>query len=219
MDEQQLQSIAQQLRKPDGEQGVMVGSMMNEGNRIINEYVLEMLDVQQGEKVLEIGMGNGYFVKDIVSTASNIEYTGCDYSETMITESGEMNKDLVEACKARFHLVEADKLPFEDASFDKTFCVNVIYFWQQPGNELAEIRRVLKRGGKFIIGIRPKHAMQKMPFTKYGFTMYSKDELTALLEANSFRVINVIEKQEPPQEVNGMMMYPESLVVEATTVI
>ena len=95
MDEQQLQSIAQQLRKPDGEQGVMVGSMMNEGNRIINEYVLEMLDVQQGEKVLEIGMGNGYFVKDIVSTASNIEYTGCDYSETMITESGEMNKDLV----------------------------------------------------------------------------------------------------------------------------
>jgi ubiquinone/menaquinone biosynthesis C-methylase UbiE len=216
MDELQLQSIAQQLRKPEGEQGIMVGSMMNEGNRIINEYVLETLNAQPGEKILEIGMGNGYFVKDIVSTASNIEYAGCDYSETMIAEANEMNKDLVEACKARFHLVKADKLPFEDASFDKAFCVNVIYFWQQPENELAEIRRVLRPGGKFIIGIRPKNAMQKMPFTKYGFTMYSKDELTALLEANSFSLINVFEKQEPPQEVNGIMIYPESLVVEAT---
>lgn len=218
MDEQQLQSIAAQLRKPEGEQGVMMGSMMNEGNRIINEYVLETLNAQQGEKILEIGMGNGYFVKDIISTASNIEYAGCDYSETMIAESNEMNKDLVEACKARFHLVKADKLPFEDSAFDKAFCVNVIYFWQQPENELAEIRRVLKPGGKFIIGIRPKHAMQKMPFTKYGFTMYSKEGLTALLEQNSFTVINVLEKQEPPQEVNGMMVYPESLVVEATRV-
>lgn len=215
MDEQQLQSIAQQLRKPEGEQGIMVGSMMNEGNRMINEYVLETLNAQQGEKILEVGMGNGYFVKEVVSAASNIEYAGCDYSETMIAEANEMNKDLVEACKARFHHVKAENLPFPDDSFDKAFCVNVIYFWEQPAKELAEIHRVLKPGGKFVVGIRPKHAMLKMPFTKYGFTMYSKEELVALLERHGFKTTNILEKQEPPQEVNGMMVYPESLVVEA----
>lgn len=215
MDEMQLQLIAQQLRKPEGDDGLKTGEMMNQGNRLINQLTLEKLAVSEGDAILELGMGNGFFVKDIVSVHPSVQYTGCDYSQTMIAAAEDMNRERIEKGQATFRHATADKLPFADSSFNKVMGVNIIYFWPDPSVELAEIKRVLHPGGKLIIGIRPKHAMISMPFTKYGFTMYSKEELVDLLEANSFSVTDVLEQQEPAFEMGGNTIRPESLVVTA----
>jgi ubiquinone/menaquinone biosynthesis C-methylase UbiE len=212
MEEAQLQQIAQQLRKPDGEMGLKVGAMMNTGNRFINRYALEALHISPGDNILELGMGNGYFVKDILSANDSVLYTGCDYSETMIAEATAMNSKWITDGRADFHLGTADSLPFPDHNFNKVFGVNILYFWQDPATELAEIRRVLQPGGLLVLGIKPKEAMLLMPFTKYGFTMYSREELAALLSANGFSVTRLIEKDEPPQEINGEMIQPAILI-------
>ncbi len=71
--------------------------------------------------------------------------------------------------KLILQLGSSDKLPFADNSFDKVFCINVVYFWDEPQKHLQEISRVLKPGGKFYATIRTKESMELMPFTKYGF--------------------------------------------------
>ena len=81
MDFKDFEAIASQLRKPHGDQGAEVGKMMNKGNRLMNLAAIEQLNVEPKDNILEIGMGNGIFVRDILEKDSSILYTGCDFSE------------------------------------------------------------------------------------------------------------------------------------------
>jgi ubiquinone/menaquinone biosynthesis C-methylase UbiE len=210
-----FQLIAEQLKKPAGEMGKQVAEKMNLGNQLINEWTIEKLNPSANDKILEIGMGNGGFVKGILAVDSSIFYFGCDISELMIEEASRLNKMLIDKKQAEFILATADHLPFQDASFNKVFTVNTIYFWDDPSKDLSEIHRVLENNGKLVISVRPKSIMLTYPFTQYGFKLFSKDDLVELLSANRFRIIDVMEKTEPDQEVNGNIIKVESLIVSA----
>lgn len=205
MDENILRFMAQQLRKPEGEVGKQVGVQMNIGNKLMNEWTIEELKAAPGDNILEIGMGNGTFIESILSVDNSIKYTGCDYSGLMIEEASRINDKFVKNGQAKFFHTDADDLPFGDNIFNKIFAINTIYFWEKPSRELAEIKRVLKPGGRFYVTIRPKSVMQVLPFVQYGFIMYSEEELVKLLEANQFRISSVIVKDEPEQESNGQI--------------
>lgn len=213
MDEEALKRIAGQLRKPHGEYAIQVAERMNEGNFHINLNTIEALKPEKGNNILEIGMGNGFFVKDILSHHNTIKYTGCDISPVMVEEARRQNQKFVRIGQAQFYLASADKLPFEEELFDKIFTVNTIYFWSDPKVALSEIRRVLKPKGQIVIAVRPKSVMEHYPFVKYGFTMFNKTDLKNLLIANSFKLTSIVEKEEPPQEINGEKLPVETLLV------
>jgi ubiquinone/menaquinone biosynthesis C-methylase UbiE len=211
-------AVAEQLRKPDGDFGRKIAENMNVSNHLINKYTIQNLAINAGDNILEIGMGNGFFVKDILAAKEDVKYTGCDFSETMIAEATKLNQAFVQSGQAGFILANAAKSPFADNSFDKIFSINTIYFWDNPAAQLAEIHRLLKTNGLLAIGLRPAHVMQNYPFTQFGFTLYSKADVTQLLEANNFKVKNIIEIQEPDQEIGDITVSPESLIVVAEAI-
>jgi ubiquinone/menaquinone biosynthesis C-methylase UbiE len=215
MEEEKFKAVARQLKKPEGELGKQVGEKMNESNLYINRYAIEQLQVSANDKILEIGMGNGFFVKDILVVDRTVTYTGCDFSEVMVEEARQRNEQFIKNGQAQFFLASADNLPFDKETFDKVFTVNTLYFWDHPEKILAEIHRVLKPKGQLIIAIRPKSVMEHYPFTKYGFTMFSKDDLVNLLSGNVFEVTHILEKQEPPQEMNVETIPVQTLIVSA----
>jgi ubiquinone/menaquinone biosynthesis C-methylase UbiE len=214
-----FQSVAAQLRKPEGEYALTIAEKMNESNLLLNTYTIEALDITEGDSILEIGMGNGYFVKQIVESDTNVIYSGCDYSPAMIEESIRLNQDLVDQSVAQFHLADAHDLPFPDSSFTKIFTVNTIYFWEDVGAVLAEFSRLLKSGGILTIAVRPKEVMQQYPFTQYGFTMYSREELEQTLTDKGYEVTQSIEKDEPDQDVTDFKIPVASLIVSAKVIV
>lgn len=211
-----LEMLARQLRKPDGETGKQVGVVMNNGNKLINAWAIDALNIDKEDSVLEIGMGNGFFVKDIVAMHPQIKYTGIDYADVMVEEAKKLNDDLVKAGIAKFILGTADSLPFDDNSFKKVLTINTIYFWADATKELAEIKRVLKPQGKLVLAIRSKKAMERMPFTQFGFIKYDQRQLVDLLERNNFRIEKVVEQKEPPYEFEGQTFEIENIVVTAS---
>ncbi|HEY8400774.1 MAG TPA: class I SAM-dependent methyltransferase [Cytophagaceae bacterium] len=215
MTEEQIKQLAAQLRKPEGEYGVQVGKQMNQGNAPMNLHTLAVLNPVEKDKILEIGMGNGYFVKNIVNLHPSIRYTGVDYSELMVEQAIQNNQQIVEEGRAEFYLGQADDLPFGDHSFNKIFTVNTLYFWEDRAKVLAEFRRVLSPEGLLIIAVRPKHNLEKIPVTRYGFSILSKDELITLLEENGFEPTELTEIQEPDQEIAGVIMKRETLIVKS----
>ena len=219
MDEATLKTIARQLRQPSGEYATQVGEKMNEGNLHINLSTVEALQLTENDNVLEIGMGNGFFVKNILSADPTIKYTGCDFSETMVNEALRHNSEFINSGRAQFQMANAEDLPFSNSTFTKVFTVNTIYFWDDQQRVLSEIRRVLRPGGYVYISVRPKSVMKFYPFVKYGFTMFDKDDLTKLLTQNRFNVVNTIEKEEPDQEVGGQKMKVETLIVCAEKIL
>lgn len=213
MTEEQLKNIAQQLRKPEGDWGIEMGEKMNVGNKFINLHTIDVLNPKANDVILEIGMGNGFFVKDIFKLENTIQYKGCDYSKEMVSKATALNEKLIKEKKVDFFIANADKIPCEDAEFNTIFTINTIYFWEDPKHVLKEIRRVLKPKGKLIISLRPKSSMAAYPFVKYGFDMFNKSEVFQLLHNNNFVVTEHIEKEEPEQEINGKTMKVETLII------
>jgi ubiquinone/menaquinone biosynthesis C-methylase UbiE len=209
-----LQLIAKNLRQPEGEMGLQVGEKMNTGNDFINRLTIQKLNAQPHDKVLEIGMGNGFFVKDVLASYPSITYVGCDFSATMIGAAKQLNKEIVDRGEAQFILSNADMLPFSDSTFDSVFTINTIYFWEDPARELKEIRRVLKPTGQFTISIRPEDIMRSLPFVKYGFTLYTREALIMCLQENFFTPVNVWEVNEPAQEIGGTSVKMMSLIIQ-----
>lgn len=214
-DEQKFKNLAAQLRKPGGDDGIKTGEMMSNGNRPIIFDTFRALDAQANDNILEIGMGNGFYVREILEKSDYIQYTGCDYSELMVLESEKLNEDSISKGRAKFMQANITALPFDSNVFNKIFTINTIYFWDDENAALSEVKRVLQPGGSFVIGFRPKHQSEKYPFTKYGFNQFSKEEVAKLLSENGFSIVDIFENQEPPFEMNGLIMETENVVVVA----
>lgn len=218
MEESQLKNIAKQLRRPEGDDGLKVASVMNSGNELINRWSIEALDIQRGDRILELGMGNGYFVKEILSVQPDVKYTGLDISSLMVEQSLHLNQRFIDQGQADFILRTPGPVPFSDDEFNKIFTINTLYFWEEPIHELKELKRVLTDDGILIISIRPKEVMKNYPFTKYGFNMYSESEVVELLEKNSFQVISILRRQEPDQKIGEITFPVSSLIFTAKPV-
>ncbi len=213
MDEETAKGIAKLLRKPEGEYAIEVGEKMNEGNRYINHRTIGLIPIKTKDRLLEIGMGNGFFVKDIFDRDRSIQYMGCDYSQEMVDQACILNSELIKSGSVEFHLAEANQLPVGDETIDHVFTINTVYFWEDHVKVLTEIKRVLKAKGTLTLSLRPKASMATYAFTKYGFDMFSKDDLADLLERNGFKVISSLEEQEPEQEIDGSKTKVETLIL------
>lgn len=215
MTDPESKQLAAQLRQPAGDMGIEVGLRMNQGNLYMNKNTIEAIQLKTGDHVVEIGMGNGHFVKDLFDRYDNIQYSGCDFSALMVEESMKTNEELVTNKKARFYHTTAHELPFDNESVDIIFTINTLYFWENPPLILAEFKRVLKKEGKVFITIRPKSYMEHMTFTQYGFKMYNAPDVKELMELNGFKIINIQEYADPPIVFEGVELSPVSIIVEA----
>ncbi len=215
MEEHELQEMAAQLRKPQGENGLKTGTWMNVGNNQMIHDTLAVLNANGTDQILEIGMGSGFFVSEILEKSTGINYTGIDYSELMVEEAKKNNNDFIATHQAVFIHADAGDLPFSDARYTKIFTVNTIYFWGDEVRVLRELNRVLTPEGKLVIAFRPKRLIEHYPFTKYGFKLFAKEDVAALLTQNGFVVDEIKEHTEPDFELNGEPMEMGNVVVLA----
>ncbi|MEH3115332.1 class I SAM-dependent methyltransferase [Pedobacter terrae] len=214
--EADLKNIAKQLSCPEGEHGVKTGEMMQASNIGMTSSAINALDLQKNETVLEIGAGNGGHIAQLLSQAENLHYFGADISATIIAEAEKINRDLIPAGKVHFKLSDGITLPFDENRFDKIFTVNTIYFWQNPGKYLAEIKRTLKLNGTLVICFADKTFMQTLPFTPYGFKLYEVEEVKELLKNIGFTVVNILSKTEQIKSKTGEQVERKYHVVVAS---
>jgi ubiquinone/menaquinone biosynthesis C-methylase UbiE len=193
--------VAKQLRKPGGILAGKVGNEMNKTNGFLYDFTLEAMQLKDNESILEIGFGNGKFFNKIFSVANNLAISGLDFSPEMVREAAANNPSTTNSGKLDLRFGSSDKIPFPDNSFDKVFCINVIYFWEQPADHLKEIYRVLKPGGRFYTSIRTKETMTQMPFTNYGFNMYEQEEWMDTLKTNHLHFIQAQRTENEPDAV------------------
>ena len=202
-----FKTIARQLRKPRGLLARKTGNAMNKSNEILYDLTIQTMQPADGESILEIGFGNGKLFWKIFSAANNLRISGLDYSRDMVAEATNYNRQHVESGHLDLRLGSSDNMPFADSSFDKVFCINVVYFWDKPADHLKEIHRVLKPGGRFLATIRDKDVMNRLPFVKYGFQVYSPEEWIDVLARNNFQFVNKIKSvNEPDINIDGQLL-------------
>lgn len=201
---------AAQLRKPHGADAEAIAAYMRDLNRALYEHVVKLLLPAREKQLLELGFGEGIVPELLQQQTGSFQYTGIDFSEEMVNMASTKN-----ISNAVFLLGEASRMPLESNRFDVCFGINVVYFWENPEEELAEIMRVLKPGGMLMLGYRPKTYMQAIPFTQFGFVLYDIHQLENLLAKHSFVKITTQTESEPDRIIAGKMQPMQHAVVLA----
>lgn len=197
MNENDFKKLAQQLRKPSGEDGVNTGEMMFQTNGSMIRRSINLLSVSDGDHIVEMGYGNGAHLDYLFQKASDMNYSGIDISETMQKEASQRNQERVKAGVADFLLGNGIEIPLADSRADKFFTVNTVYFWEDHAAVLQEIQRVLKPGGMLCIALGSQNFMEKLPFVKNGFRLFHPDKIKELTEKEGFAISRLlVEKEE-----------------------
>lgn len=116
--------------------------------RLERQIILELVGDVSGRQVLDVGCGDGELSLELKRLGATI--AGIDASVEMI--------DAARARSARehedisFQVAMAEKLPFADGQFDVVTAVTILCFVDDAAAVFREIARVLRPGGRLIIG-------------------------------------------------------------------
>lgn len=147
--------IARQGRQPTGLLGHIVGRIMARETHAANLATLDLLDPAPDDALLEVGFGHGRTLAEASRLVTLGHLAGIDPSEVMMQIARSWNATCLRDGRMELKLGTSDALPWTDGTFDKTYAVHTIYFWPLPARDLAEIHRVLKPGGRLVLGYRP----------------------------------------------------------------
>ncbi len=97
------------------------------------------------QDALEIGAGTGYFSLNLLQSGVIGSATATDISPGMLAALDENAKRL--GLEVKTEVAEAERLPFDDESFDLVFGHAVLHHIPDLARGFAEFRRVLRPGG------------------------------------------------------------------------
>ncbi|MEE7546883.1 class I SAM-dependent methyltransferase, partial [Xanthomonas sp. Kuri4-1] len=116
---------------------------MGRWSQIAGAAFLDWLDPPAGQRWLDVGCGNGAFTETLFERCDPTSVAGVDPSEEQLEYA--RARPSVQA--AQFRRGDAMALPYADAAFDVAVMPLVIFFVPDPGQGVAEMKRVVRPGG------------------------------------------------------------------------
>ena len=140
-----------QCSKPEGELGISVGKEMNKSHVDLWKWGLAFINIREYLSILDIGCGGGKAINLMASMFEKSKLIGIDYSEEMVELAREINEGLVQQERVKILKGNVESLPFEDSTFELVTAFETYYFWPDLNENLKEIKRTLKPGGKLLM--------------------------------------------------------------------
>jgi 2-polyprenyl-3-methyl-5-hydroxy-6-metoxy-1,4-benzoquinol methylase len=106
--------------------------------------VIEWLNTQPGERILDIGCGDGYYNKLIAKKGAKVVGIDIHEKRLSIAQTYRANKDI------EFLYMDAEKMDFPDAYFDKVMSLCVIEHLSNDDLVMQNISKAIKPGGDFV---------------------------------------------------------------------
>lgn len=172
--------------------------------------VLDLLAPRAGERVLDLGCGDGVLTKKIADTGAHV--VGVDASPELIGAARDLGLDA--------RLIDGHRLDF-DCEFDAVFSNAALHWMREPAKVLDGVRRALRPDGRFVAemgghgnvaavvtAIRAAlqlHAQAEPPFRWF---FPSSDEYSALLQRYGFAIESIVLIPRPtplPTGISGWL--------------
>ncbi len=151
-------------------------------NDEMRDEALSLLDIPEGARVLDVGCGTGFATEGLLRYTDNVH--GLDQSIHQMEKAFEK---FGKHDRVRFYRGDAERLPFQDNSFDVVWSSGSIEYWPNPVDALEEFRRVVKPGNKVLV-VGPDYprssAMQAVADSIMLF--YDADEADRMFEEAGF---------------------------------
>jgi len=107
----------------------------------------EVMPLVRGKHILDVGCGLGAATMEIAQHNRSSKVLGIDLLEGMIRQC-RINAEIYGVGNASFEAASVYSLPYENKSFDTVTCFFMLHHLDDIPKALAEIMRVLQKGGR-----------------------------------------------------------------------
>lgn len=184
----------------------------------IAEHLMEAASIQPGERVLDVACGTGVVTRLAAERAGNRGHVaGLDVNPAMLAVARSLTQT---ETPNDWYETSADAMPLADGGFDVVLCQMGLQFMSNKRQALAEMRRVVRPGGRIVLNlpgptpaffsdfaqalarhIDPKAAR----FVHVVFSLHDEEELRSLVTAAGFEDVKMAKIKKtlrlpPPHE-------------------
>lgn len=143
---------------PRGIRGRLAGRLMGIKNAYLHDLVAELAAPAPGDRILEIGFGSGTLIRKLSSRQPGAFVAGIDPSGVMVAQASGRNRRAIRQGRVELRQAGVSRIPWPDGSFTVVCETNTLHHWPDPRIDLLEVRRVLRPGGRLILGMRMRAA-------------------------------------------------------------
>jgi arsenite methyltransferase len=187
--ERLLSTVAGQLGRPHGILSPFVARMLNRGNERAIAAAVESAEIPRGAVAADIGFGGGVGLQLLLDRVGDdgVVY-GIEIADDMLRRARSRFGRDIRSGRLRLSSGSLTKLPLDDNSVDALITSNTVYFISEFDAACTELARVLRPGGRAVIGIGDPDVMARLPFTPHGFTIRPVGEIAAALQNSGLQV-------------------------------
>ena len=143
--------IVLQAKKPTGLIGSLMVKVMNRGHGALTDWGLGFLTVKDDDIILDVGCGGGRTINKLARAVIHGKIYGIDYSDISVKSSSKMNDPYIRRGKVEIRQASVSSIPYHENFFNAITAVETYYLWPDLENDMREVLRVLKPGGKLLI--------------------------------------------------------------------
>jgi demethylmenaquinone methyltransferase/2-methoxy-6-polyprenyl-1,4-benzoquinol methylase len=189
---------------------VMNDAMSMGVHRAWKWFAIAQSGVQAGDRVLDLAAGSGDLsLKFAKKVGAEGQVIVTDINEAMLEEGRKRLTDAGVAGNVNYCLVNAEKLPFEDNSFD---CISISFGLRNVTHKdvaLKSMQRCLKPGGRVIIleFSQPTNETFRKIYDTYSFNVIPKLGEIISNDRESYQyLVESIRKHPAQEELKEMML-------------
>lgn len=132
----------------------LIGDLDEQGRfrstRLIRQLMVDLLDIQPGSAILDIGSGTGDDTRNLARLAGpGGKVIGIDTSAVMVAEAQHRAKN--DRVQVTFQIGDVQDLAFPDATFDRVWSERTFIWLHDPYRAFQEVLRVTRPGGRIVI--------------------------------------------------------------------
>lgn len=169
---------------------------MNRGHASLARWGMGCMEWQADWSVLDIGCGGGANLAQILKRCPAGKAYGIDLSQESVAFARRKNRRLL-GTRCFVERGDVGKLPYGDGTFGAVTAFETVYFWDDLPEAFAEVARVLKTGGRFLLCSEMSDPANEMWTSRIdGMRVYSAERLETLLAAAGFADIAVYRREK-----------------------
>ena len=163
-------------------------------------FISSQLNNSRGERIIDIGIGNGRIIEEILKSNRAKEIFGVDSAASMVTLCKKRFKDNSEVLDLKVVDISTEDLPFS-GYFDFVTSIRVLKYNENWRDIVPKVVNRLSLNGIFIFSIPNKNSVNR--FAKFSIPTYKSNvkEIYDLAEKSNFEVIEISGFTKIPDKV------------------
>lgn len=185
----------QNFQNPKGFCGKIILWGMNKGHSSLSHWGMSHIKWMQDWNVLDVGCGGGANLAQMLKWCPQGKVYGIDLSQVSVDFARRRNKELL-FTRCFVEQGTVDELPYTNKKFDVVTAFETVYFWDDLQLAFAEVARVLKEKGYFLICCEMNDPHEKTWSNRIeGMKICSGDDLKLNLSESSFISVTLYRRK------------------------